>query len=269
VEPLAHPVLLQLLDERSAAFRAAVTSAASLDVQVPTCPEWTLFELVQHVGQGQRRWAATVAAGPGDGPPARAAAEAAAEAPREREALLAWSAEATERLLAALREAGPERGCWTWWGTSQSPQTCGAVARHQLQQIAVHAYDAQITVGAPQALPEEVALDGVDEFLLTCCATTDAWPHEPAAVDYDAAEGRSWRLSLSAGGARATRLPAPATTSAAAAGEDPDAADASLRGTAGDLVLALYGRIPVDSLELAGDRRAFDRLLAWDPDAPA
>ena len=264
---LELPDLLRLIDERSAAFRAAVSSAPDLDVQVPTCPEWTLFELVQHVGQGQRRWAVTVAAGPGDAPPAEAALEAAAAAPQEREALLAWSAEATQRLLTAVRDAGPDRGCWTWWGASQSPQTCGAVARHQIQQIAVHTYDAQITAGAPEALPDEVALDGVDEFLLTCCATTDAWPHEPAAVDYDAAEGRAWRLSLSADGARVTRLPAPVTTSATAAGERPDAADASLRGTAGDLVLALYGRIPVDSLELDGDRRTFDRLLAWDPDA--
>ena len=265
-EALELPALLQLIDERSAAFRAAVSAAPDLQAQVPTCPDWTLFELVQHVGQGQRRWAVIVAAGPGDAPPAEAAAEAAAAAPQEREALLAWSAESTERLLAALREAGPDRGCWTWWGTSQSPQTCGAVARHQLQQVAVHTYDAQTTAGRPQALPDEVALDGVDEFLLTCCATTDAWPHEPAAVDYDATEGRSRRLSLSADGARVTRLPASATTSATAA-QAPGAADASLRGTAGDLVLALYGRIPVDALQLDGDRRAFDLLLAWDPDA--
>ncbi|MGW3046285.1 ferredoxin, partial [Kitasatospora sp. NPDC001159] len=31
--------------------------------------------------------------------------------------------------------------------------------------------------------PDEVALDGVDEFLSTCCATTSPWPHEPAVVD--------------------------------------------------------------------------------------
>jgi hypothetical protein len=43
-------------------------------------------------------------------------------------------------------------------------------------------------------------------------------------------------------------------------------ADASLRGTASDLVLALYGRIQLDSLEVGGDRRLFDLLLAWDPD---
>ncbi|MDQ0989483.1 maleylpyruvate isomerase N-terminal domain-containing protein [Streptomyces sp. V3I7] len=177
-----------------------------------------------------------------------------------REALLAWSAESTEQLLGALRESGPERGCWTWWGASESPQTCGAVAQQQLQEVALHTYDAQITVGSPQPLPGEAALDGVDEFLSTCCAGAYRWPHEPAAVDYHAAEGRSWRLSLSADGARITRLPMPGT------GEATDGADASARGTAGELVLALYGRIPVDSLKLDGDRRLFELLQAWDPD---
>ena len=260
---LGFPDLLRLIDERSTAFRAAVASAPSLDVQVPTCPEWTLFDLVQHLGEGRRSWAATITAGPDA--PAKSASEGPA-APREREALLAWLAASTQQLLDALREAGPDRGCWTWWGDSQSPQTCGAVARHQLQEIAVHTYDAQLTLGAPQPLPDEVALDGVDEFLSTCCATTSAWPHMPAIVDYHAIEGRSWRLWLSADGARTTRLPAPGTMPATAASEDPDAADASARGTASELVLFFYGRTPMDFLKLEGDRRQFDLLIAWNPD---
>jgi uncharacterized protein (TIGR03083 family) len=233
-------------------------------VQVPTCPEWTLFDLVQHLGEGRRSWAATIAAGPAAA--AKSASEGAPAAPREREALLAWSAASTQELLEALREAGPDRGCWTWWGNSQSPQTCGAVARHQLQEITVHTYDAQVTLGAPQPLPDEVALDGVDEFLSTCCATTAPWPHEPAAIGLHATEGRSWHLSLSADGARVTRLPTPGTMSATDAGESPVAADASLRGTAGELVLAMYDRIPVDSLKLDGDRRLLDLLWAWEPE---
>lgn len=252
------PVLLRLIDERSTAFRAAVASASSLDEQVPTCPEWTLFDLVRHLGGGQRYWAATVAAGPAGTrlpktPP---------ETPREREALLAWSAESTKRLLSALREAGPDRGCWTWWGPSESPQTSGAVARHQVHEAAVHTYDAQTTLGAPQPLPDEVALDGVEEFLSTSCAWKGFWPHKPAAVDFHATEGRSWRLTLTADGARSTRL----TPSAPAAVDDPDAATASARAAARDLVLALHGRIPLDSLTLTGDRALFDRLQAWDPE---
>jgi hypothetical protein len=133
--------------------------------------------------------------------------------------------------------------------------------------MAVHTYDAQITVGAPQPLPDEVALDGVDEFLSTCVATTSAWPHKPAAVDLHASEGRSWRLSLSADGARTARLPGPGIMPATAAGQDPDAAAAffSARGTASELVLILYDRIPINSLKLDGDRRLFEQLSAWDP----
>ena len=265
-QTLDFPDLLRLIDERSTAFRAAVAAAPGLDAQVPTCPGWTLFDLVRHLGQGRRRWAATVAAGPADAPPAKTALDGAPAAPREREALLAWWADSARELLDALREAGPDRGCWTWWGTSQSPQTSGAVARHQLQEVAVHTYDAQLTLGAPQPLPDDVALDGVEEFLSTCCATTEAWPHKPAALDFHATEGRSWRLWLSADGALTARLPTPGTMPVAAADEDPDAADASIRGTAGDLVLVLYGRIPVDSQRLHGDRRIFALLQAWEPE---
>ncbi|WP_410621118.1 maleylpyruvate isomerase family mycothiol-dependent enzyme [Amycolatopsis sp. cmx-8-4] len=252
---LDFPDLLQLIDERSAAFRAAVGAAPGLDVRVPTCPEWTLFDLVRHLGDGRNAWAATIAAGPGA--TAKAAPRDASAPPREREALLAWSAASTRELLDALREAGPDRGCWAWWGTTQSPLTCGAVARRQLHEVAVHTYDAQVTAGAPRPLPDEVALDGAEEFLSTFSTTTVAWPHEPAVVDYHAAEGRSWRHRLAADGARAERLPAPAAG---------DAPDATARGTAHDLVLAFYGRIPLDSLTLDGNRRLFDQLVEWDPE---
>ncbi|WP_338057965.1 maleylpyruvate isomerase mycothiol-dependent enzyme family protein [Streptomyces dangxiongensis] len=134
-------------------------------------------------------------------------------------------------------------------------------------EVAVHTYDARLALGAPQPLPDQAALDGVDEFLSTSCAGPYAWPHKPSVVDYHATEGRSWRLTLSADGVRSTRLPTSGTLPATAAGQDPDPADASLRGTASDLVLALYGRVPVDSLKLDGDRHLFDQLLAWDPDA--
>lgn len=266
-EDLDFPVLLDMLDERSAAFRTAVASAPSLESQVPTCPEWTLLDLVQHLGDSHRRWGATAAAGAADAPPAAIAWAGAPPASGDRDDLVAWSARSTQQLLIALRAAGPGRGCWTWWDGSQSPSTCAAVARHQLQHVAVHTYDAEVTGGATTGLPDSAALDGVDEFLSTCVATTAACPHAPCTVDHHATDGPSWRLSLSTEGARARLL---ATATAALRGGarvDPPTADASLRGTASDLVLTLYGRVPVDSLDVEGDRRLFDLLLAWEPDA--
>jgi uncharacterized protein (TIGR03083 family) len=245
--------LLRLMQERSTAFQAAVAAAPSLDVRVPTCPEWTLLDLVQHLVEGRHKWAAIVAAGPADAP----AAFSAPAAPREREAPLTWFAASVRELLDALREAGPDRGCWTWWDTSQSPQTSGAVARHQLQQLAVHTYDAQVTVGTPQPLHSEVALDGVDEFLTTCCAGTEPWPHEPVVVDYHATEGRSWRLRVSDGHTRVTRLPYGAT-----AGEDREPADVAAWGTAHELVMFFYGRIPTESLHTEGNQGILDQLHA-------
>ena len=89
---LEFPDLLRLIEDRSNAFRALVETAPDLDVPVPTCPGWTLFDLAQHVGQGRLRWAAIVAAGPADERPTGTAPADAVPAPREPEALHAWLA---------------------------------------------------------------------------------------------------------------------------------------------------------------------------------
>ena len=252
------PELLKLIDDRSCAFRAAVQSAPDLDAQVPTCPEWTLLVLARHAGGVQRRWAAIVAAGPADEAPPGTWSTAAETAPQERELLLGWLSESTRQLVDALQEAGPGRGCWTWWGDTESPETAAAVARHQVHEAAVHTYDAQLAAGLaqPPALPEEVAVDGVEEFITTCGTTTVPWPHEPATVDVYVTEGRSWRVTLSDDGASVRRLPDADAGSAAAS--------AFIGGAASDVVLALYDRIPMDKLELGGDVRVVERLRAWD-----
>ena len=249
---------LRLIEDRSAAFRAAVAAVPSLDLPVPTRAEWTVFDLVQRVGMGRRKTTAVVTAGPADGPPETSAWDDGTGAPREREALLDWWTDSVDQLMTVLREAGPDRVCWTWWDDSPSPQTSGAWARRQMCEIAVFTHDLQLTAGAPQPIPEEVALDGFDDCQFTLCATDVAWPHDPAVVDYYATEGRSWRLRLSGKGAEASRLTPDAD-------EGNDSVDASAAGTASDLVLFFYDRIPVDSLDAMGDLRVFDRLAAWDP----
>lgn len=172
--------------------------------------------------------------------------------------MLAWLAASTELLPAALREAGPDQGCFTGWGYTQTPHTVGGVARHQVQEIAVHTYDAELTVGRAGLTACGGGARGVEENLFISSFTTSAWPHKPTAFDFHATEGRSWRLTVDGDGARTTRLPA--------TGENPDAAGLSIRGTASDLVLWLYNRISVGSLQLDGDPELLDLLLAWEPE---
>jgi uncharacterized protein (TIGR03083 family) len=255
-DTLAFPVLLRLIDERAAAFRAAIAAAPSLDAPVPTCPEWSVRDLARHLGVQHRSWGITVATGPSDERPAEAVAARAETAPPDREELLAWSAESTKRMLDALREAGPERGCWTAWGDTQSLSTAGGVARHQVQEVAVHTYDAQVAVGTAQPLPDDVALDGVEEFIFSCNTGPYRWPFGDNTIEYRAAEGRSWRLSLSTDGIWATRLTQPS----------PTPADVTASASAGDLILCFYGRLPLDVLRIEGNAKIIEQIAEWEPE---
>jgi uncharacterized protein (TIGR03083 family) len=236
--------LLALVEDRSAALRSSVAGSPDRGVRVPSCPDWSLCDLVEHITQVHRFWAAAVAAGPADKPPDVAPADDAPSA-----VLLDRSAAATQELIAALRAAGPAAGCWTWWGDSNVPMTSGAVARHQVQETAVHAFDAQLATGTAQPIPVLAAIDGIAEFISISYGTAGPWPHEPCQIGLRAAEGQSWLLDLTASGAHLID------------GQHETAAD--LHGPVSDLLLTLHGRLPLDSLRTEGDRAILENLLRW------
>ncbi|MFB7669572.1 maleylpyruvate isomerase family mycothiol-dependent enzyme [Kitasatospora sp. NPDC056138] len=236
--------LLTLVEDRSAALRSSVAGSPDLDVRIPSCPDWSLRDLVEHLTEVHRFWAAAVAAGPSEKPPTVAPADDTPAAD-----LLARSATATHELIAALRAAGPATGCWTWWGDSDVPMTSGAVARHQIQEAAVHAFDAQLATGTPQPIPAVVALDGITEFIGVSHGTAGPWPHEPVRIGLHAAEGESWLVDLTASGSYIT--------------DGPHETAASLHGSASNLLLTLHGRLPLDSLRSEGDRATLENLLRW------
>lgn len=243
---------LELIEDRSAALRAAAASADPA-ARIPGCPDWSVRDLVAHLGEVQRFWAATVAAGPALRPPAEDLVQG-----REPDGdLLQWSVQSTLVLLDALKAAGADTGCWTWWAESGNPATAGSVARHQVQEAAVHARDAQEAAGAPQPLPAAVAVDAVDEFLNVGFGSMDGWPHAPARVRLVCDEGLAWTLILDETGASTVRgLP----------GEGPDVG-ATLSGTASDLLLGLYRRAPWDDvpLRVTGDAELVRQLAVWPP----
>ncbi|MGW6981302.1 maleylpyruvate isomerase family mycothiol-dependent enzyme [Streptomyces sp. NPDC054932] len=249
---LSFPTLLRMIDERSAAFRSAVAAAPSLDADVPSCPGWTLYDLANHLSEGDRFWAYIVLnTAPGDERPSKDGLAA----PREREELITWLADSTEQLLTALRGAGPDRGCWAWWEPLASPHTVAAVARRRVPESLIHTYDAQLASGTPQELPTTEAADAIEEFLATVCTGTVPWPGEPATMDYHAAEAGSWRQTVDAAGSRFTRL-----TAAEAAESKPTAA---IHGTASEMALLMYMRIPAGSLRIEGDADLLQQLQDW------
>ncbi|SFE02602.1 TIGR03083 family protein [Actinacidiphila alni] len=243
---------LELIEERSAVLRKAAEAAPS-EARIPGCPDWTVRDLLTHVGQVQRFWAAVVAAGPALRPPS----DDLVVDRTPGSDLAAWSAGATTVLLDALRTAGPEVGCWTWWAESGNAATSGSVARHQVQEAAVHARDAQEAAGAAEPLPPALAADALDEFLHVGFGSMDGWPHAPARVALVTDEGPAWTLILDTTGASAVR---------GGPGEGPEPG-AVLSGPASDLLLALYRRAPLDdgALRLTGDPALVRQLVVWPP----
>ncbi len=306
---------LELIEDRSAALRSAAAATVP-GARVPGCPDWTVPDLVAHLGGVQRFWATAVAAGPAHRPPAdeavpdreppasgspsasasggpgtsapdvRSAAVPGgpsasgsggpADPPGVADRLLDWSERSTRVLLDALRAAGPDAGCWTWWAGSGNPATSGSVARHQVQEAAVHARDAEEAAGAALPVPPAVAVDAVDEFLHVGFGSMDGWPHSPARVALVADEGVAWTLLLDATGASAVRS-APAGPDRpgehggsggphGSGGRRPEAG-ATFSGPASDLLLALYRRVPWDggALRVDGDRELVRQLVVWPP----
>jgi uncharacterized protein (TIGR03083 family) len=241
--------MITIIEDRSAALRAAAAEAG-LEGRVPGCPDWTVDDLVTHLGVVHRFWAAAVSAGPAAGPPGDDQLPGTAPSGD----LLTWSAAATEQLVRALASAGPDRPCWTWWRSTAAPATSGAIARHQVQEAGVHAFDAQEAAGHPRPLPSAVAGDGIGEFVTVGMAALGAWPHQGGTVALAPDDGTTWLVTLTPDGAAA--VPAGPQDGSAAP-------DTRIRGTGSDIVLALYGRQARRGLTIEGDRDLATRLLTW------
>ncbi len=74
-------------------------------------------------------------------------------------------------------------------------------------------------------------------------------------MDYHAAGSGSWRQTVDAAGSRFTRL-----TAAEAAESKPTAA---VYGTASEMALLMYMRIPAGSLRIEGDAGLLQQLQDW------
>jgi hypothetical protein len=134
-----------------------------------------------------------------------------------------------------------------------APNTSAAIARHQVQEAAVHAFDAQQAAGHGLPLPGPVAADGVNEFITVELPTDGAWPFEPATVILETGQAGTWLLDLGPVGVRVLE-------GDVHGGAKPTAivtADPS------DMVLAFYRRDTIGDLQIDGDAELVPQLLSW------
>ena len=224
---------LRRVDARFADVAAEALLARGWAAPVPGCPGWTLADLVWHLSEVQHFWAWVVRT--------RAQDPATYVEPTRRadDELLGYVAAQSAELEAALAGADPAERVWTW-----APQKDVAfVLRRQLQEATVHTVDVEQVLGDVRPIPTAVALDGLDEWLELMV---------PAALPDGPPEG-AHPVVLHAVDADAERTLFPGTKPFPIA---------ALTGTAGDLLLAVWRRVPLDVLTVDGDNLQAAAMIA-------
>jgi uncharacterized protein (TIGR03083 family) len=217
--------------------RLAAAASGSLPEDVPSCPGWTVTDLVTHVAEVYEHKIACTALGefPKPWPP---------EWPADRDPI-DWFEDARSRLLEMFEESGPTTPSKTWWPPDQ---TVGVWARRMAQETVVHRVDAELAIGKPTPVDADLAVDGVDEVLERMLAGD--WSDDPD----DAATGQ--RIAISTGG----RTWGVTLEREAVSLDDGGAAEATLGGDPSDVLLWLWGRSSDDRVLRSGDEDAI-RLL--------
>ena len=156
-----------------------------LGAQVPTCPEWSVADLVQHVGMVYLHKVVTMREGrrPQDWPPAGLNDE-------EPVALLD---RAYAELVREFGQRGPEEVSETFYEPDQS---VGFWVRRMAQETVIHRIDAELAVGVPvAAIPDDLAVDGIDELLRVFVAyDVEKWGDDYAEV-LGGSPGRSYAIN--------------------------------------------------------------------------
>jgi uncharacterized protein (TIGR03083 family) len=235
----------------STATLADITSAADPAAQVPTCPEWTLRQLVTHVGRAQR-WAATIVATQSAEPiPFREVPDGRLpDDPAERPG---WLRRGASQLTGAVHAAGPGE-VWTHHGMGPASYW----ARRMAHETAVHRADGEITLGIRPVVDPVIAADGIDEWL-----GFGAGPDAPRSA---LPEGKVLHLHATDDGLDGEWV--------IAGGPDGITVqtghrkgDTAVRGPASALLLVLMRRLSPDDpeVEVIGDPALLDGWLAATP----
>ncbi len=223
----------------------AALARGPVDVRVPTCPEWTVRDLVEHLGRVHEWVSGIVISGN--------ALEQEPDGLGDGEDVSAWYIERVGFLLDALESAGPDRPC----GTHQpGNQRALYWFRRQALETATHRVDAELAQERPARFDQELAADGIGEVL-------DVWIPKISQVMQSPDLGapvllactdrpERWLVSPDGGDTHGPEL----TESQALA------AAASVAGQADDLLLVLWNRRQVDDrIALAGDIEIARRFL--------
>jgi uncharacterized protein (TIGR03083 family) len=232
----------QYLDELEAHGKALAAAAeeAGLDAALPTCPGWTVRDLLGHIGQ-VHRWAASFVH-EGRTTPPKGDAELADVPPDD--ALVDWYVAGHAGLLGTLRKSKPDVECWTFL---PAPSPLKFWVRRQAHETAIHHVDAESALGRKPAIDTQFAVDGIDELLLGFMSRARGRlvSDPPVSLAVRAVDADTdWTVKIEPSSREVTRGVA--------------RGDCFVEASASDLYLLLWNRRTADGLKVAGDTKVLD-----------
>lgn len=255
-------------DAFEAAVRTAAREAGNDGVAlVPSCPGWSVADLVFHLGSVHRLVIQVVEAGLSEWP--QAPDRSLLRLPTDRTGwpdpqrtpnrgplaagLIDWFADGAAALAELLAARDPAERVWSW----SSEQSVGFWLRMQAIEAAVHRWDAQHALGVPpEPVDRQLAADAVTHTFEVMAPARRRWRQAPPGA------GERLRFRESDG----FRIWVVQT--------DPDevllnqgsgCCHVELTATASDLLLFLWHRIPKEDLAVRGDAALLDRYFKLVP----
>lgn len=211
-------------------FRSVLPSTGLTDLRVPSCPEWSLDDLVQHLGEVYWHKVDCI----------RLNARPTVEPDLSGLTSVQVLEQGWARLNETFDEYPPQSPAWTWFEPDQS---VAFWIRRMAHETAVHRFDAELSASKgqpPTGIDAELAEDGLDE-VLTAMVVTDVEPGEYPEGHPDIelrVPGRSWFIHFEPEALRISDQGKPATV---------------IHGAPSDLELWLYNRKGGDGLRFTGD----------------
>ncbi|MEU7135092.1 maleylpyruvate isomerase family mycothiol-dependent enzyme [Streptomyces sp. NPDC046261] len=263
------------------AFEAAVRRAAAADAAplVPSCPAWSVSDLVTHLGGVQRFVTHLIRERIQEPPdtignliartPSATMDLGFLQLPEDIEgwpmpedapnrgpvpaSLVDWFTDGSSALESLFRSRGPAEPVWTW----SRERTTGFWLRMQTIEAAVHRWDAENAIGTAQPVEAELAAAAVGQNFEVLAPARRAWTQAPPGsgecLRFRQTDGAGdWRVRFDGADVLLDRGSGPC--------------DVELAGTASDLLLFLWQRLPADRLdEVKGDRDLLERYFVLVP----
>jgi uncharacterized protein (TIGR03083 family) len=238
--------------EHHARLLSEAAQGVDLETDVPSCPGWSVRDLIVHTGVVHRHKTEVVRGGYLNAAPD--------EPPEPSGDVIAWYDEGVEEMLAVFDAADLDAPTWTWCGHDHNAEWW---VRRMAHESLIHGADALLAASQMPTADAWLAADGVDEILDEMMTGPSRGVVEPGVRRVDlVTEHRTWGLrsaSLSGTSPNTGRTPRAVDIFAR---DGSGAADATVRVDSETLDFWLWGRreLPTDSIE--GDRSLVDQLRA-------